>query len=184
MLFRSYKGWANENHTRSLVIIRPTVVFGEGNRGNVYNLLRQIATGRFMMVGPGTNRKSMAYVRNVADALVFSLTLGSGIHVFNYADMPDLTMNEMVALVNRKLSRTTSSNLHIPMPFAMAGGHILDLVARLTGRILPVSAIRVKKFCQSTQVSAAHCLQLGFTPRYSLMEGLAHTIQSEFLSRS
>ena len=61
-----YQAWQAEAPSeRTLVIIRPTVVFGEQNRGNVYNLLRQIATGRFAMIGNGENRKSMAYVENV-----------------------------------------------------------------------------------------------------------------------
>ena len=39
-----YKEWqAEDPFNRTLVIIRPTVIFGEGNRGNVYNLLNQIA---------------------------------------------------------------------------------------------------------------------------------------------
>ncbi|MDA8735049.1 NAD(P)-dependent oxidoreductase, partial [Porticoccaceae bacterium] len=39
-----YKVWqAEDPENRTLVIVRPTVIFGEGNRGNVYNLLRQIA---------------------------------------------------------------------------------------------------------------------------------------------
>ena len=38
------RAWAAEAPlTRSLTIIRPTVVFGAGNRGNVYTLFRQIA---------------------------------------------------------------------------------------------------------------------------------------------
>ena len=40
----------------SLIIVRPTVIFGEGNRGNVYNLLNQIASGKFLMVGKGENK--------------------------------------------------------------------------------------------------------------------------------
>lgn len=48
-----YRAWADEDPSRTLVIVRPTVIFGEGNRGNVYNLLHQIAKGRFFMVGPG-----------------------------------------------------------------------------------------------------------------------------------
>ena len=53
-----YKHWQSEDpQNRTLVIIRPTVVFGERNRGNVYNLLRQIASGKFLMVGDGVNRK-------------------------------------------------------------------------------------------------------------------------------
>jgi len=175
-----YRAWAEEDPTRSLVIIRPTVVFGEGNRGNVYNLLRQIASGRFMMVGPGTNKKSMAYVGNVADALVFALTLGPGLHIFNYVDTPDMNMNELVALVNQSLGRPASNRWRIPLSLAMAGGHALDGLARVTGRTFPISAIRIRKFCESTQVSAELCRRMGFSPRYALMEGLAKTIRSEF----
>jgi len=68
-----YREWLNSNNENSLTIIRPTVVFGEQNRGNVYNLLKQIAGGKFLMVGNGKNVKSMAYVENVAafiDAII------------------------------------------------------------------------------------------------------------------
>ena len=62
-----YKDWQKEDREhRTLVVVRPTVVFGERNRGNVYNLLKQITSGRFAMVGKGDNIKSMAYVENVA----------------------------------------------------------------------------------------------------------------------
>lgn len=56
-----YRAWAAEDPTRTVIIVRPTVVFGEGNRGHVYNLMRQVMSGRFLMVGSGLNAKSMAY---------------------------------------------------------------------------------------------------------------------------
>ena len=43
--------WQEAPEERELVIVRPCVVFGENNRGNVFNLLRQIASGRFLMIG-------------------------------------------------------------------------------------------------------------------------------------
>ena len=175
-----YRAWAEEDSARSLVIIRPTVVFGEGNRGNVYNLLRQIVAGRFMMVGPGTNRKSMAYVGNVADALIFGLGLGPGTHIFNYADAPDMDMNELVGLVNSKLKRTSSFNWRIPMPLALAGGYLLDIVARLTRRTFPISTVRVKKFCENTQFISTKIDTYGFMRRYSLLEGLSAMMSHEF----
>ena len=47
-----YRDWQQEDPlNRTLVIVRPTVVFGPGNRGNVYNLLKQIASKRFVMIG-------------------------------------------------------------------------------------------------------------------------------------
>jgi GlcNAc-P-P-Und epimerase len=75
-----YKAWQEKDpKNRKLVIVRPTVVFGEQNRGNVYNLLRQIASGKFMMIGDGTNRKSMAYVENITAFLEYSLGFENGV---------------------------------------------------------------------------------------------------------
>jgi nucleoside-diphosphate-sugar epimerase len=75
-----YKEWqAEDPENRTLVIVRPTVIFGEGNRGNVYNLLKQIASRRFVMFGNGRNRKSMAYVENVAAFLEYSLSFKPGL---------------------------------------------------------------------------------------------------------
>ena len=58
---------------RALNVIRPTVVFDSGNRGNVYSLLRQIQSGSFVMVGNGQKSKSMADVENAV--AVFAHTL-------------------------------------------------------------------------------------------------------------
>ena len=175
-----YRTWADEDPSRTLVIVRPTVVFGEGNRGNVYNLLHQIAARRFMMVGNGKNIKSMAYVGNVAAFLVYALALQPGAHIFNYVDKPDMEMGSLVEFILRCLGRS-GSVIKIPKLAALWGGHILDGVARITGRTFPISAIRVHKFCESTQFVADRVAQSGFVRPYSLRDGLERTIRFEFL---
>jgi len=174
-----YIAWAEEDPSRSLVIVRPTVVFGEGNRGNVYNLLNQIAKGRFLMVGAGTNVKSMAYVGNVAAFLAHALSLGSGIHISNYVDGPDLSTRELVQYIHHCLATPTRIR-SVPKFAAIGVGYGFDLVARLSGRRFSISAIRVKKFCETTRVRADRVEAWGFTPPYSLSDGLARTIASEF----
>jgi uncharacterized protein YybS (DUF2232 family) len=68
------KNWQEQGkEERTLVIIRPTVVFGEKNRGNIYNLMRQISTGKFVMIGNGENKKSIAYVGNLAAFIKYCL---------------------------------------------------------------------------------------------------------------
>jgi GlcNAc-P-P-Und epimerase len=178
-----YRAWAHEDPSRTLVIVRPTVVFGEGNRGNVYNLFHQIASGRFMMVGKGKNIKSMAYVGNIAAFLAHVLSLGPGTHIFNYVDGPDMETHALVEFIRSCLGQS-GSPLKIPKPAAMAGGLIFDVVARLTGRTFPISAIRVRKFCESTQFLANRVNESGFIRPYSLREGLERTIRSEFLSKT
>ncbi|MBW2647975.1 MAG: NAD-dependent epimerase/dehydratase family protein, partial [Deltaproteobacteria bacterium] len=50
-----FNDWTARDASRCLVIVRPVVIFGENNRGNVYELLSQIASGTFVMVGNGKN---------------------------------------------------------------------------------------------------------------------------------
>lgn len=175
-----YRNWADEDPSRTLVIVRPTVIFGEGNRGNVYNLLRQIASRRFLMVGRGDNFKSMAYVENVAAFIAYSLSFGPGIHVFNYADLPDMATRELVNHVLKCLGRPSKLR-SLPRALAVTAGHAFDLVARITGKRFPISAIRIKKFGENTQMRADRVLRTGFVPPYSLLQGLERTIRSEFL---
>lgn len=174
-----YRAWAAEDPSRSLIIVRPTVVFGEGNRGNVYNLLRQIAADKFLMVGSGSNVKSMAYVGNLAAFLAHALALGSGVHIFNYVDGPDMNTRELVEHIRRCLG-THGKLRRIPASVAMTGGHLFDIAARVSGRTFPISAIRVRKFCATTQFRAERIATTGFTPPYSLEEGLARTIRFDF----
>jgi len=174
-----YRAWAEEDPTRSLVIVRPTVVFGEGNRGNVYNLLRQVASGKFFMVGSGTNIKSMAYVGNVAAFLLQGLMFGPGVHVSNYVDSPDMDMRDLVAHINLCLGRSSRTRT-IPRSVAMAGGHLLDAIGRMSGRTFPISAIRVRKFCETTQFRASRVVEWNFRPPFTLAEGLSRTIDFEF----
>lgn len=46
---------------------------------------------------------------------------------------------------------------------------------------MTVSAVRVKKFCATTQFDSTKALSSGFKPPYSLGEGLAQTLEYEFV---
>ena len=176
-----YMRWqAEDPKRRSLIIVRPTVIFGPGNRGNVYNLIKQIADGRFAMFGNGRNVKSMAYVENVADFLVQRTAEGPGVHIYNYVDKPDLSMNELVQVVRKTLFNKSGVGLRLPKILGVAIGFGFDFLAWLIRRPLPISSIRVKKFMATTQFSTA-VAETGFKAPYTLAEGLEETLRYEFL---
>lgn len=162
------------------MIVRPTVIFGEGNRGNVFNLLKQISSGRFLMFGNGKNRKSMAYVENVAAFLEHSLSFKSGLHIYNYIDKPDLDMNTLISETRKTLFGKKNVGLRLPAFIGVFIGYFADLVSKLTGKKLPVSSIRVKKFMGTTQFKSS-VSNTGFIPPVTLKDGLARTLQYEFL---
>jgi nucleoside-diphosphate-sugar epimerase len=176
-----YKQWqAEDPQNRTLVIVRPTVVFGERNRGNVFNLLRQIASGKFVMVGDGLNRKSMAYVENVAAFLEYSLGFKPGVHIYNYIDKPDFTMNTLVVHVNELLGRSAEIKFRLPFSLGLLIGSSFDLVAKITGKKFPISAIRVKKFCANSVYESA-IESTGFIPPVPLMGAIEKTVRFEFI---
>ena len=176
-----FKAWQAEAPTeRTLVIIRPTVVFGEQNRGNVYNLLRQIASGRFVMVGSGENRKSMAYVENVAAFIEYSMSFKPGVYVYNFIDKPDFTMNKLVGSVKRIIGQSEKIGLRLPFAVGYAIGKGFDLVAAITGNRLAISSIRVKKFCANSVYNTG-IDETGFVSPVPLGQALEQTIRHELI---
>jgi nucleoside-diphosphate-sugar epimerase len=171
--------WAEQVQERTLVIVRPVVIFGEGNRGNVYNLLNQIAKRKFFMVGDGNNKKSMGYVCNISQFLIKTLDIEPGIYVYNYADKPDLTTNEIIAFACKAMEVMPPA-LRVPYWAGIIGGYFFDGLSKLTKKQYPISSIRIKKFCSNTQVNADRLKEIGFLAPYSIEEGLQRMIQKEF----
>lgn len=180
-----YREWLQKDASNNLVIIRPTVIFGEQNRGNVYNLLNQIASGHFLMVGNGRNRKSMNYVENVAAFLEYELThdVESGEHLYNYCDTPVYDMNHLVMDVYKALNKPKTKLIHWPYWLAYCGGLCFDALAFITRKKFVVSSIRVKKFTQDTYFVGKNILNTEFVAPVSLEEGLRKTIEYEFVKR-
>jgi nucleoside-diphosphate-sugar epimerase len=176
-----YKAWQKvDQENRSLIIIRPTVIFGEGNRGNVFNLLHQINNKRFVMVGSGKNFKSMAYVENVASFIQHSLNFGTGVHIYNYIDKPDFNMNSLVRTVRKTLFDKNNIGIRIPLFVGIFIGYIADLLTIIFKKKLPISSIRIKKFTSDSMFSSA-IKKSGFIPPISLEDGLQKTLKYEFL---
>ena len=173
--------WFETHPDWNIDIVRPTVIFGERNRGNVYNLLKQISSGKFLMVGKGTNYKSMAYVGNIVAFVRFLIdNVTQGYNVFNYIDKPDKNMNDLVATVSTVLNKQIPST-HFPYWLGMLGGYGFDLLAKVTGKKLAISSVRVKKFCATTKFDATKAHSSGFSAPYSIDEGLKNTLEFEFI---
>ena len=171
--------WYNNDKNKSVTIIRPTVIFGERNRGNVYNLLAQIKSGRFLMIGKGKNKKSMAYVENVVAFIKDRLLARKiGLETYNYVDKPDFTMNELTSLV-QKIVGIKIIGIKIPYVIGLIFGYFFDIFSFLLNRKFSISAVRVKKFCATTQFDATKISHI-FKPPFTLEKGLERTLNYEF----
>ena len=166
---------------KSVTIVRPTVIFGERNRGNVYNLLKQISSGKFIMIGKGENKKSMAYVGNIVAFIKSRLEIcEEGYNIFNYADKPDFSMTNLTQLIEKKM-KINLPKQKIPYWLGILGGYGFDFISFFLHKKQSISSIRVKKFCATTQFDASKAHKI-FNSPYTIKEGLDKTLEHEFIN--
>ena len=131
-----------------------------------------------MMVGKGNNRKSMAYVENVAGFISHCLNANyKKFHLFNYIDKPDLSTKQLVTQAEMAIGKRILP-IKIPYVLGYSTAKILDVVLGLLKKKNPISAVRVKKFCATTQFDSSTIQATGYKAPFSLEKGLEITIKS------
>jgi nucleoside-diphosphate-sugar epimerase len=168
---RVLEAWAAEDASRQVLIIRPVVVYGERNLANVHRLMKQIDKGQYVNIGSGTNIKSIAYGKNLVQAVLFLLDhMTSGVSVYNYADEPQLTSRVIGETIAVALGKSKPMTLPYWLVYAMALP--FDLIKKITGKDLPISSNRVQKFTTPTHFKAEKIHATGFKPSFTNIEGL------------
>lgn len=150
--------WCDENSNNQCLTLRPTVIFGTNNFANMYFLIRQIDSGKFLRVGSMDNIKSLAYVDNVVQTTLELLLDESknrrGYEYFNYVDTPDLSSWKISEAIYAGLGKKPP-RFSVPYPLARLLVVPFDLIIAVTGKNLPVSSARIRKLAKSqTQFDA------------------------------
>ena len=147
-----------------IVVVRPTLVYGPGVKGNFLSLLRWVRRGLPLPLARCDNRRSLVGLDNLVDLLRRCATDARAAgHTFLAGDGEDLSTPELI----RRLSRALGVRARLlPVPAAW-----LRFAARSVGR--PGIYDRL---CGSLQVDIGHARQvLGWTPPVSVDEQLART---------
>lgn len=176
-----FLNWESLKKDRILQIIRPTAVFGPCNKGNIYRLIDSISKNKFLMIGSGSNKKSLAYVENISHFTI-SILFSPTSSIYNYIDKPDFTMKELVTFISLRLNKKIL-NFSIPYFIGIGFGYFIDLISYLTKKKFSLSSIRIKKFC-SNSVFESNYIGKKYNPPYSIKEGLYKTIEADFSEKS
>ncbi|WP_162458648.1 NAD-dependent epimerase/dehydratase family protein [Pseudactinotalea suaedae] len=174
-----YREWQAGGEDRRLLVIRPAVVFGPRNYANVYRMIHQVARHRFLPVGKGSNRKSMIFVTNIVAAILHLWMRPAlrEVEIYNCVDQPDLTSAEILAEVYRGLVRRVPP-WRVPLRPALIAAKPFDLIARLTGRNLPITSERIRKLADTeTSFAADRVRETGYEQPVSLRAGLATMVK-------
>ena len=81
-----------------LVVLRPPLIYGYGQKGNMAALSRLIARGHWLPLGAIHNTRSLLHVENLVDALLTVIDAKKACGTFTLADV-DVSLSELVRAI-------------------------------------------------------------------------------------
>lgn len=165
-----HEAWQARDPARRLVIVRPGVVYGPGDPGNILRMIRALQRGIFVMPGNGSVRKSYAYIYGLLESMEFMLSRPESYLCYNYVEKETETLCDLVGHVTSSLG-LRRPRARIPKQVLMA---IACMVQLITGGRSPIHPVRVRKASLSTHIVPAELTRLGFEFRYTFAESLRH----------
>jgi len=170
---------AHRSDAFDVTVLRLSAVYGPRIKGNYERLLRALAAGRFVPVGPGTNRRSLIHEDDAAAALVVAAQHPSARgRLFNVADTRSHELRSIIAAMCQALGRA-EPRVSLPAGATMVGAQVIEGLARLIGRRPPITRAALSKYLESSVVDASHISrELGFTVRVELVDGWRATVEA------
>ncbi len=159
-----------------VVIARPATVYGPGDRGNMCRLIRWIDRGLPPVVGPGTNRKSMVYVGNLVEALLFLAHRGENGKAYTVTDGRDLSVNEITSAIARVLGRPNRWP-GIPRDLLKIPAGINEWLAKKSAIPLYIRREDIEKLSEDSTYDASDLFSLGYSPAIDVETGIAETVE-------
>jgi nucleoside-diphosphate-sugar epimerase len=159
------------------VVLRLAAVYGPGIKGNYRRLVEDLARGRFVPVGKGSNRRTLIFEEDVAKAIVLASTHPAAPgQIFNVTDGELHTVTEITAAIAVALGRRPP-RLSIPLSVARAGISSVEALARLFATTSFVTRAALEKYTEDVAVSGERIKKsLGFEPEWTLTRGWQETI--------
>lgn len=156
-----------------LTILRLAAVYGEGDRGNVFRLVRAVDRHRFVFLGRGDNRKSLIHRDDVADAILAAASGPAG-GVFDVT-APAIPMREVVRTIAHELGRSVLRLPIGPRP-ALAVAHACAALTFHHPRAALLERNLAKWFADDACDGSEFCRRFGFQPSVPFAEGIAREI--------
>lgn len=168
-------GWQKSSVENQLTIVRPGVVFGPGEGGNVSRLIKAVLGGYFFYMGNKQTRKAGVYVKELTTAMMWvhnkNKLQGNKYSLFNMSMALAPSMHEYVD----SILKVKNSKKFIPtVPFIVMylSSFVVEFFARLFSINQPISPVRIKKLVKSNYIDPKYLKDAGYSYKYSLITAM------------
>ncbi len=165
---KTHIAWAEKDSTRELTIVRPGIVYGKGEHGNMTRLYKGIKGRYYFYAGRKDTIKACIYVKELVRFFKYRMIDNSfpGEDVINCTFEPAYT----IEAICEAMKSATGLKRKIPK----VNGKLLMGVARIVGPLggkkVGIHPARVKKLMVSTNISGKKLAGTDYKFHYSLEE--------------
>jgi nucleoside-diphosphate-sugar epimerase len=153
-----------QNTSMSWTILRPTLVYGPGNPGNMRRLLKLVNSQLPLPLGSIDNQRSFLYIGNLIDAIVTCLDHPNAKNqVFLVSDGQNISTP---ALIRHLANFLNTRSILLPIPVS-----VLRLIAKITGKSSELDRLLESLVVSNDKITTT----LNWQPPYSIDQGLAAT---------
>jgi nucleoside-diphosphate-sugar epimerase len=168
-----HKIWLAEDKSRRLVIVRPSVIFGPKDPGNVYRMIKALNKGTFVLPNGGDIVKGYGYVFGLIESILYTIEKKDSLIIYNYAENPLVPLKEMVNIAKKELGYNKPTlKMSVKMlafiAFFVQKGFIL------IGKKSDIHPVRVRKAGFPTNIRPQYLIDNDFEFKYDFKNALKH----------
>jgi nucleoside-diphosphate-sugar epimerase len=151
-----HSAWRDrDQYTRRLLVVRPGVVFGPGEGGNVSRLVKTLSRGFFVYAGNQQTRKAGIYVKELCNAMWWMHELQAkrppALATVNMTMNPGPSMQEYVDTI-QKVSGKKAFVPSIPVWGLMLAARVIELITGILQINSSINTVRIKKLVRSNNI--------------------------------
>ncbi len=160
--------WQAKDKDRELTIVRPGIVYGKGEHGNMTRLYWGQRKRYFMYTGRKDTIKACIYVKELVRFFKYRMIDNDfkGIDIYNCTFEPAYTIEQIC----NTMQKATGMKRRIPL---IPGGFLMTvarIVGPIGGRKIGIHPARVKKLMVSTNICGKKLAASGYKFHYTLEE--------------
>lgn len=156
-----HETWLFAEKNRRLVIVRPSVIFGPHDPGNVYRMIKALKKGSFILPNGGNVIKAYGYIYGLIESMVFTMAKSDRFIVYNYAENPLVPLKKMTEIVKNNFGYKKPV-LSISVKILSAVAVFLRSIYRVFGKSTDIHPVRVKKAGFPTNIEPKYLIDNGF----------------------
>jgi len=168
-----HRTWqAEKPNKRILIILRPGIVFGKGEKGNFTRLYKSMSKGLFFYPGRKDTKKASIYVKDLVNVMIEIIENAKpGVSLYNCCYPQPHSIEEICKAIAKE-TELKEPKIVISAWFLKSIANIILITGNLVGKtLMGIHPDRVKKLMVSTNIIGEK-LHENYPLKYSLEEAI------------